>query len=416
MKHKPFDIPKRLIYEAWKSVKRAAGGPGIDGITIDVYEENLSSNLYKLWNRMSSGSYFPKPVKQLVIAKSGGGSRTLGIPTVEDRVAQAVVKMKMERVLEPLFHQDSYGYRPGVSAIKAVATCRKRCWYNDWVIDLDIAGCFDNIRHDLLLKAVDKHATTKWERLYIVRWLKAGAITPGGERIETEMGTPQGAVISPLLCNLFLHYALDAWLGRELPRIPFERYADDGVYHCRSKAQAKYVLDRIGKRLKVLGLQLHPKKTKIVFCARGQAAKGTENVPRSFTFLGYDFKPRETHRDKSDKALTFTPGVGKGAKKKFLAEVKAHKIHKRTDLSLNEIAKKINPQVRGWINYFRHFRISDMYPTLHHIDRRLVKLIKRKYNVGTRKAQRQLGRIQKQTPRLFAHWGLKPVGVNYGML
>jgi len=352
----------------------------------------------------------------LVITKADGGSRILGIPTVEDRIAQAAVKMKLEAILEPLFHPDSYGYRPGVSAIKAVATCRKRCWYNDWVIDLDIAGCFDNIRHDLLLKAVDKHATTKWERLYIVRWLKAGAITPDGERGETEMGTPQGAVISPLLCNLFLHYALDAWLGREMPRVRFERYADDAVYHCRSKAQAKYVLDRIRKRLKVLGLQLHPEKTKIVFCARGQQAKGTENAPRSFTFLGYDFKPRETHKDKSDKNLTFTPGVGRAAKKKLLEQVKARRIHKRTDLSLDEIAKKINPMVRGWINYFRHFRISDMYSTLHHIDRRLVKLIKRKYNIGTRKAQRQLGRIREQTPRLFAHWDMKPSGVNYGML
>ncbi len=414
MKHKPFEIPKRLIYEAWKSVKRAAGGPGADGMTISAYEENLSGNLYKLWNRMSSGSYFPRPVKQLAIPKTGGGSRILGIPTVEDRIAQAVVKMKMERVLEPLFHPDSYAYRPGVSAIDAVATCRKRCWYNDWVIDLDIAGCFDNIRHDLLLKAVDKHVTTKWERLYIARWLKAGAITPDGERIETEIGTPQGAVISPILCNLFLHYALDVWLGREMPRVRFERYADDGVYHCRSSVQAKYVLDRIRKRLRVLGLALHPEKTKIVFCARGQQAKDTADAPRSFTFLGYDFKPRETHRDKSDKDLTFTPGVGKAAKKRLLERVKARKIHKRSDWSLEDIAKEINPMVRGWINYFRHFRIGDLSSTLNRVDRRLIKWTKNKYKIGTKKARRRLGRIEEQNPGLFAHWRLRQERANYG--
>lgn len=407
MKHKPFDIPKRLIYEAWKAVKKAAGGPGMDELTIRQYEGNLSSNLYKLWNRMSSGSYFPKPVQQLVILKDDGTPRILGIPTVEDRIAQGAVKLKMETVLEPLFHKDSYGYRPRVSAIEAVATCRKRCWYSDWVIDLDIQGCFDNIRHDLLLKAVDKHATTQWERLYIARWLKAGAITSDGERIETKIGTPQGAVISPLLCNLFFHYALDEWLGREMPRIRFERYADDGVYHCSSRAQAQYVLDRIRKRLKVLGLNLHPKKTKIVFCARGQAAKDTEDAPRSFTFLGYDFKPRETQRGKSDKNLTFTPGVGKAAKKKFLEKVKACNLHKRTSLSLDDLAKEINPMIRGWVEYFRHFRIGDMYSTFHEIDRRLVKWIRNKYKIRVKKAVRMLGRMRKQSPSRLAHWGIE---------
>jgi RNA-directed DNA polymerase len=416
MKHKPFEIPKRLIYEAWKSVKRAAGGAGVDGITIDVYEQNLSGNLYKLWNRMSSGSYLPPPVRQVAIPKADGSSRILGIPTVEDRIAQAAVKMTMEAVCEPIFHQDSYGYRPGVSAIDAVATCRKRCWYNDWVIDLDIVGCFDNIPHDLLLRAVDKHVSTKWERLYIVRWLQAGAISPVGERLETVKGTPQGAVISPLLCNLFFHYALDTWMVRELPKIPFERYADDGVFHCRTKVQATFVLDRIRKRLGDLGLQLHPAKTRIVFCARGQQAKGTENVPRSFTFLGYDFKPRETHKDKSDKNLTFTPGVGKAAKKRLLDRVKTRNVCKRSDLSMTDIAKEINPMVRGWLNYFRHFRISDTYSTLFHLDRRLVKWMKDKYKIGTTKAQRRLTRMKTKTPELFAHWGTLPEPRKYGLL
>ena len=408
MKHKPFDIPKRLIYEAWKSVKKAGGGAGVDGVTLGDYEQNLSRNLYKLWNRMSSGSYFPSPVEQVEIPKGDGSSRILGVPTVEDRVAQAAVKAKMEAVCDPLFHRDSYGYRPGVSAIQAVAKCRQRCWRYDWVVDLDIVGCFDNIPHDLMLKAVDKHVSTKWERLYIVRWLQAGAITVTGDRIETVKGTPQGAVISPILCNLFFHYALDLWMDRTLPNIPFERYADDGVYHCRTKAQARYVLDRIRKRLGDLGLELHSEKTKIVFCAQGQAAKDTADVPRSFTFLGYDFKPREARRNNPHRNIVFTPGVGRAATKKFVNRVKAWEIHRQTGRSLQEIAKLVNPVVRGWMNYFKHFRPSDMYPAFFWLHTRLVKWMQRKYRIGVRRAHRRLNMVRRRSPELFAHWDVMP--------
>lgn len=320
--------------------------------------------------------------------------------------------MKMEKACNAIFHRDSYGYRPGVSAINAVATCRERCWRNDWVIDLDIVGCFDNIPHDLLLKAVDKHVTTKWERLYIVRWLQAGAIRPTGDGLKTVKGTPQGAVISPLLCNLFFHYALDRWMDRELPKIPFERYADDGVFHCRTKVQASYVLDRIRKRLGDLGLQLHPKKTRIVFCARGQEARNAEGAPRSFTFLGYDFKPREKPTGRSN--LTFTPGVGKAAKKRLLEKVKSSRIGRRSDLSLHDIAKALNPMVRGWLNYFCHFRISDTYSTLYHLDRQLVRWMKEKYKIGTRRAQNRLAQMKILTPDLFVHW--QPQQRKYGVL
>lgn len=405
MKHKPFEIPKRLVFKAWKQVKRAGGGAGVDGVTLSDFEQDLSRNLYRIWNRMSSGSYMPSPVKLVVIPKAGGGSRTLGIPTVSERVAQATVKMRLEASCDPLFHQDSYGYRPGVSAIQAVKTCRKRCWKYDWVVDLDIRGCFDNIRHDLLLKVVDKHATTKWEKLYIRRWLNAGAIDCGGKKVEAgERGTPQGAVISPLLCNLFLHYALDLWMTRELPRVPFERFADDGVYHCRTRKQAEYVLERIRRRLSELGLELHPKKTKVVFCARGQRARDTGEVPRAFTFLGYDFKPRTSEREDGVLFLNFVPGVGTRARSRLVRQVKSWKLHKRTDLTLEDVARGMNPVVRGWANYFRHFRPSDMYGVFHHLNKRIVQWMRNKYRIGYRKAQAMLGRITTETPTLFSHW------------
>ncbi len=406
MKHKPFDIPKRIVFEAWKQVKRAGGGPGADGMTLKDFEDNLSRNLYKIWNRMSSGSYMPPPVKQRKIAKAGGGSRILGIPTVADRVAQATVKLKLEQTCEPHFHRDSYGYRPGISAIEAVRTCRERCWQHDWVVDLDIRACFDNIPHDLLMRAVEKHATTSWEVLYIQRWLKAGVINCEGKKVETrEKGTPQGAVISPLLCNLFLHYALDAWMTRELDQIPFERFADDGVYHCKTKRQAEYVLSRIRKRLKSLGLELHPVKTKIVHCNRGQRARGVDNdVPTKFTFLGYDFKPRTFKRRDGSAGLTFSPGVGTEARKSLVSKVKKWKLHRQTDLKLEDLAREMNPGVRGWANYFRHFRPSEMYQTFHHINKRIVEWMRRKYKIRYRKAQRMLERISRQNPTLFHHW------------
>lgn len=245
-KAKPFRISKRTVWEAYKRVKANKGTAGVDEISITEFERDLENNLYKLWNRMSSGSYFPPPVRSVEIPKSSGGKRILGIPTVADRTAQTVVKMNLEPELEPHFHRDSYGYRPGKSAVQAVGVVRERCWRNDWVLDLDIKGCFDNLDHELLMRAVRRHTDCRWMLLYIERWLKAPVQQPDGTLVQREKGVPQGGVISPLLANLFLHYAFDEWMKRNFPRIPFERYADDAIVHCRSERQAQWLKEASG--------------------------------------------------------------------------------------------------------------------------------------------------------------------------
>ena len=224
---KPYAISKQVVWEAYQEVKANHGAAGVDGQSIEAFETDLKGNLYKIWNRMSSGSYFPPPVRLVEIPKASGGTRPLGIPTVGDRVAQMVVKMHLEPLVEPQFHPDSYGYRPGKSALDAVATARERCWRSDWVIDLDIKGFFDNLGHELVMKAVRHHAEAPWVLLYIERWLKAPVERQDGSREERTKGSPQGSVVSPLLANLFMHYAFDLWMRRTYPDIRFERYADD---------------------------------------------------------------------------------------------------------------------------------------------------------------------------------------------
>jgi RNA-directed DNA polymerase len=227
-KAKPFLIPKRLVYEAYKQVKANKGAAGVDHQSLHNFEENLEGNLYKLWNRLSSGSYFPPPVLGVWIPKGDGNQRLLGVPSISDRIAQTAVKLMLEPLVEPYFHEDSYGYRPNKSALDAVGVTRKRCWSNDWVIDLDIKGFFDNLNHGLVMKSVKKHIKESWVLLYIERWLKA-PMQLDGELVKRDKGTPQGGVISPLLANLFMHYAFDEWMRRKHPFIQFERFADDGV-------------------------------------------------------------------------------------------------------------------------------------------------------------------------------------------
>ncbi len=287
---KPFVIPKKLVWDAFQRVKANGGSAGVDEESIKMFESKLKDNLYKLWNRMGSGSYFPPPVKAVPIPKKSGGTRILGVPTVADRVAQTVVKMILEPLLEPVFDRDSYGYRPGRSALDAVAVVRRRSWEYDWVVEFDIKGLFDNIDHELLLRAVRKHCSTPWVLLYIERWLKA-PMEVEGRRVARERGTPQGGVVSPLLANLFLHYALDVWLRRHLRSVRFCRYADDGVIHCQSEAQARLVLRKLGERLGQCGLELHPEKTRIVYCQ--DVNRKAEYPVVQFTFLSYTFRPRK---------------------------------------------------------------------------------------------------------------------------
>jgi len=287
---KPFVIAKRAVWEAYQQVKANRGAAGIDEETITMFEQDLSKNLYKLWNRMSSGSYFPPPVKQVEIPKAKGGTRKLGVPTVSDRIAQTVVKRIIEPVLDPTFHPDSYGYRPGRSAKQAIAVTRKRCWQYDWVVEFDIKAAFDQIDHGLLLKAVRTHIKERWILLYLERWLTAPFETSGGEQVPRRRGTPQGGVVSPILMNLFMHYAFDLWMQRNYPKCQFCRYADDAVVHCGSQEQAREVMQAIASRLAECGLMMHPEKSKIVYC---KDSNRTQSYPLvHFTFLGFTFRPR----------------------------------------------------------------------------------------------------------------------------
>lgn len=287
---KPFIISKTIVMEAYKLVKRNAGAAGIDQHTLEDFDRNLKDNLYKIWNRMSSGSYFPPPVKAVPIPKKSGGERILGIPTVGDRIAQMIVKLMFEPKVEPHFHRNSYGYRPGKSALDAVGVTRKRCWKYNWVLEFDIKGLFDNIDHDLLMKAVQKHTNSKWVVLYIGRWLRAPLQLKDGTFVSRNRGTPQGGVISPVLANLFLHYVFDTWMKREFPNMPWCRYADDGLVHCKTEEEAKHILELLKRRFEECGLMLHPDKTKIVYCKDGnRKEKHKEN---KFDFLGYTFRPR----------------------------------------------------------------------------------------------------------------------------
>jgi group II intron reverse transcriptase/maturase len=407
MNRKPFGIPKLLILDAWHQVKKAGGGAGIDNVSLKQYEENLSSNLYKLWNRMTSGTYFPQPVKQVAIPKAGGGMRNLGIPTVNDRIAQTVVRLSMEAELDKAFVPESFGSRPGKSAHQAIEQCRRNCWQYDWAVDIDLKAYFDTIDHQLLMKAVRKHARQNWEVLYIERWLKAPVQQVNGVIVaKGECGIPQGGSISPLLSNLFLHYGLDLWLKREFPRIPFERYLDDCIIHCKTKRQANFVVSRLKRRLDEIKLALNEEKTKICYCLDAKRRMHKEEPQVVFTFLGFDFKPRAMRRKTGGFALNFTPAVGRKAQKKLRDNLRKTGLARRTDITVEYLAATWSPIIRGWTNYFGQFRPSAMQWTLHLINRQIVGWLCRKYRLRTRAAQRRLLRTVQEKPNLFPHWAL----------
>ncbi len=414
---KPFEISKRVVWEAYLRVKANKGAAGVDGCTIEQYEQNLKNNLFKLWNRLSSGSYFPPPVKAVAIPKAGGGSRILGVPTVDDRIAQTVAAMHLERQVEPIFHRDSYGYRPGRSALDAVAVCRERCWRNDWVIDLDVRAFFDSVDHSLMLKAVARHTDQKWIRLYVKRWLTAPLRQPDGSLVARDRGTPQGSAISPILANLYLHYAFDVWLVREFPAVTFERYCDDAVIHCGSEEQARQVRDALAVRLAAVGLELHPDKTRIVYCQDVDRRGKFEHT--SFTFLGYTFRPRLAKNRWGKHFVNFLPAVSKDAIKAMGRELRSWHIARRSDKSLNDLALMFNSIVQGWINYYGRFYKSMLYPLLRRINDQLVRWAMRKYKRLRRREKRAgelLAEASRRSPQLFAHWriGLKPDGWTMG--
>lgn len=402
---KSFNISKQLVWNAYKRVKANRGSAGVDAQSIQDFEVDLKDNLYKIWNRMASGSYFPPPVRRVEIPKKDGGIRPLGIPTVSDRIAQMVVKMVFEPKVEPCFHPDSYGYRPGKSAIQAVGVARERCWHYDWVVDLDIRGFFDNMDHDLLMRAVRKHTDCKWIRLYIERWLKAPVQLDDGTLVDRDKGTPQGGVVSPLLANLFMHYAFDAWMQRNSPQIPFERYADDAVAHCKSEVEANNLRDAIEKRLADCKLELHPDKTKIGYCQDGKRKGEYSQV--KFDFLGFGFQPRQSKSRWGILFLNFSPAVSAKAAKSIRQTIRSWEIHRWTHLSIEELAAFVNPTLRGWINYYGRFYKSLLAPILGQLDYALVRWAKRKYKRLKRsqyKARAWVKGVARRQPRLFVHW------------
>ena len=402
---KPYQISKHLVWEAYQRVKANKGAAGVDGESLQAFEAKLKDNLYKLWNRLSSGSYFPPPVRGVSIPKKSGGVRMLGIPTVADRIAQSVVKMVLEPILEPVFHEDSYGYRPGRSAHDAIAVVRKRNWEYNWVVEFDIKGLFDNIDHELLLRALRKHCQTPWVLLYVERWLKAPMETPEGELIERTKGTPQGGVVSPLLANLFLHYAFDRWVSENLPGVPFCRYSDDGVLHCKSKAQAEMVIQKLGNRFRECGLELHPDKTQIVYC--WDSNRKEEHPVNQFTFLGFTFCSRGAKKKDGTYFMGFLPGVSRDALRHMRQTIRRWKLQLKNSLELEDLSEKFNPILRGWQNYYTRFYGSAMSPVWQHVNYYLVHWMMRKYKQLKGHKTRACGTLRllaKEKPNLFAHW------------
>jgi RNA-directed DNA polymerase len=374
---KPFDIPKQWVWQAWTHIKANGGSHGVDQMSIQAFEADLGNQLYKLWNRLSSGSYFPPPVRRVEIPKANGKTRPLGIPTVSDRIAQMVVKQILEPQLDPIFHPDSYGYRPGKSAIDAVRQTRQRCWQYRWVVDLDIQGFFDSIDHTLMMKAVEKHTQDPWVRLYIRRWLTAPVQHADGTSEARTQGTPQGGVISPLLANLFLHYAMGHWVMRHYPAIRFERYADDAVFHCHSREQAEQLLSALTQRLKACHLTVHPDKTKIVNCKSRPRKRHGESV--SFDFLGFTFQPRKAKTKYGNLFTGFTPAISQAALKRITAEIRQWQLHQKSNYPLEALAAALNPKIRGWLNYYRHFGRGKLYRITYTLDKALVRWARKKY-------------------------------------
>lgn len=410
-KSKYVPVSKQMVFEAYKKVKQNKGSAGVDKIDIIEFDKDLEKHLYKIWNRMSSGSYFPPAVKEVEIPKSDGKVRKLGIPTIGDRIAQMVVKDYLEPELEKIFHENSYGYRPNRSAHQALRLVKENCRKYDWVIDLDIKGFFDNIDHELLMKAVEKHTDEKWVKMYILRWLNAPVEKADKSlMVKQGKGTPQGGVISPLLANLFLHYALDKWLTINYPNCPFVRYADDVIIHCQTKEQAVFVLEKVRERLKQCKLELSETKTKIVYCKDYKRTDKEENV--KFDFLGFSFQPRATKsKFGRNPFLSFDCAISRKSRVRIIAEVRKLNIHRMSMININEFAKMLNPRIQGWINYYGKFRGKELHKLFRVLTHRIMKWVMNKYKItSVKKAYLWIKRKLESSPNLFAHWR---AGYNY---
>ena len=400
-------ISRQMVWLAYKKVRANQGSAGVDSVSMEEFDANRVKHLYKLWNRMASGSYFPPPVKEVEIPKKDGKVRKLGIPTISDRIGQMVVKEYIEPRLEKIFSTNSYGYRPNKNAHQALESVRKNCWKTDWVIDLDIKGFFDNINHDKLMLAVEKHVPEKWARLYIARWLSTPVLTKSGELVAKQgKGTPQGGVISPLLANLFLHYGFDKWLEQIDTTVTFTRYADDVIVHCRSRTHAEQTLKSIEQRMKEVGLELHPEKTKIVYC---RDYRRQEKYPEvKFDFLGYSFQPRTTKsKTRSGLFLGFDCAISISSRKRIADKLGDLKVERLNFKSIVGIAQHLNPMIRGWINYYGKFRISTLQKVFRLLHKRIVRWARKRYKrykTSLKRGFQWLKRVQEQYPTLFYHW------------
>lgn len=400
---KAFEIPKALVWASYHDVRANRGAPGCDGQTLAEFDRARDRNLYKIWNRLCSGSYFPPPVREKRIPKDNGKERILGIPTVSDRIAQGAVKRYVEATLDPIFHADSYGYRPERSAHDALRQCATRCWQYNWVLEVDISAFFDHVRHDLIIKALQHHQMPAWVILYCRRWLEAPMQNESGQQQSRTRGTPQGGVISPLLANLFLHYAFDLWMGRAFAGTPFERYADDIVIHCKRMQDAVRIRGQLNERMAEVGLTVNEDKTSIVYIDTFQRY----NVATRFTFLGYDFKVRTLKNYKGELYRKCMPGASMKAMRRITQVIKHWRIHRSTAESLDILARRYNAVVRGWIAYYGKFWYRNFsYRLWSAMQSRLIKWTKAKYRISTRQAQHRLNLARKDNPKLFAHWYL----------
>ena len=405
MQTKPFDISKRLVWEAYQRVRSNQGAAGVDGQSIEQFDRDRNRNLYRIWNRLSSGSYFPPPVKAVPIPKKSGGERILGVPTVSDRIAQTVVTLVLEPLLEPVFHDDSYGYRPRRSAHDALAVTRKRCWERAWVLEYDIRALFDNIDHALLLKALRHHCDSRWVALYIERWLTAPMHRVDGSLQARDVGTPQGGPLSPILANLFLHYALDRWLATQHASVPFCRYADDGILHCRDEAEANYLREQLDARLRDCGLELHPDKTRVVYCKDSKRTGTYEHI--QFDFLGYTFRPRRLVNRRGRVSMGFTPAISRSSQTAIRQSIRHRRLQLKSDLSLEALASVLNPRVRGWVQYYCRFRGSEFQPVADYLDGMIVRWAMRKFKRLRGHKHRAFAWLEgrrRAQPALFHHW------------
>ncbi|MBP9152470.1 MAG: group II intron reverse transcriptase/maturase [Flavobacteriales bacterium] len=393
-------ITKVKVWQAYKEVKANRGSGGIDNMSLEDLEQTKTKELYKLWNRLTSGSYMPMPVKQVAIPKKGGGQRKLGIPTVLDRVAQQVVKHHLERIVEPKFHNSSFGYRPKRNAHQALEQANRNTYNHDFAVDIDIKGFFDTIDHELLMKALKHYCSEKWVLMYVERWLKAGAMQQDGTSKATLTGTPQGGVISPLLANIYLHVVFDNWMAKNHPEKPFERYADDIVVHCVTEKQALFMLRQIQVRMRQCKLHLHPEKTKIVN-VRGVSEK---KYPKGYDFLGFTIRPAPYKHPNRAKVKTIPSiFVSRASKNSILEKFKRMRIHNKRK-TLEEVAKDLNPVIRGIINYYHKFRKSDIRDVWQQLNARLLKWVKWEKSLYKKASAIYLKTKYKERPDLFAHW------------